>query len=475
MNPNQFTFISYPRLANDQNKVLFALFALRVLVITILLFYFTPNIAIKIAMAQEFTTEPIGAIDQFELCEKAQTAGYMQYGKYLLNPKDFQTLELQTIVQPYLTRLNRILEEKDIELITLVLPPRGVLFPELDINSQNGYVQLITALEQTGLQVNSISDVLDIYGADFFFEYDHHWTPFGAREVAKDIATSISIDPDLQQDFISEQIRYSWTPYNSRLQTLSKLCGEDYVTRANPTSEAGFLTTWSTSMSATEGLFDNRATELTQASVLIGTSNSESSTLNFAGFLSEQTGLSISNYSFSSSGALGSMMHYFLSTEYQQSKPPYIFWEFLANPHTTDYNLNAIKYYRQIIPSITGSCESKPLAHKRFELRTDSPRQYVSLFENESVLQSINSSDYYLSFDLSGDYLDRTIVDIEYNSGTIDQNSLHLLAPIAGKQQAYLEFLDTSAGDIKSINLTFPPVPAPNSFTEVNVNLCLSP
>lgn len=446
-----------------------------VMVFSLLCFSSAQESSTQESATQEITTQPLQVTKQINICEKAETAGFLHYGKYLLSPKDFQNLTLQPIVQPYLSRLNQMLESKDIKLISLVLPPRAILFPEFSPQNQQTYYQLISDLQTTGIQNISISNVVNTYGADFFFESDHHWTPFAAREVAKEIAKTISIDPDNQQDFRSSQIRYSWSPYNSRLKTLSRLCGEDYgPDSTNETDEEGFLTSWTTTMAATEGLFDTRTAEYTQPSVLVGTSNSESSTLNFAGFLSEQTGLSISNYAFSSSGALGSMMRYFLSLEYQQSKPKFIFWEFLANPHTTDFNLNAIKYYRQIIPSISGSCETESLASTTFNLEDNSPRQYLSLFLEEPIVQDINSSSYYLAFDITGDFLDRLIVDIEYNSNTIDQNSLHLLAPIAGKQQAYLEFLDIPNTNIRSINLSFPST-STGSSTTVIVDLCLTP
>ena len=414
---------------------------------------------------------------KIELCDGAIKAGFSQHNHYLLNPRDFQVLELQHIVRPYISRLNRRLEVQGTDLITLVLPPRSILFPELSPSIQNGYDRLVWSLESSGLNTILIDQILETYETDFFFEYDHHWTPVAAREVAKVIGTNMTIDAEWQQRYNSVQADFNWSPYNSRLISLSTLCGIDYVARANTTNpqehETGYLSSWTTTLSPSEGLFDNREARYREPSVLLGTSNSESSTLNFAGFLSEYTGLSISNYSFSSSGALGSMLHYFLSDEYQDSKPPYIFWEFLANPHTTNFNLNSIRHYRQIIPSISGSCEESSLARAKFQLKEESPRLYLSLFENQDIIRTINGSTYYLSFDIVGDFLERLIIDIQYNTGHIDQSSLHMLPPSGGMQRAYLEFLDSINGQVNSIHVNFPKNSTLDSqSTTINVNLC---
>lgn len=429
----------------------------------------------NLASAQNTSVEvpPIQKAEAIEICDAAQTAGFLNYGGFLLNPKDFQSLQLQNVVHPYLKRLDQSLMAKNIELITLVLPPRSVIFPQAGAASQAKYEQLILDLEQTGISTIPIQNVLKAYSADFFFPFDHHWTPFAAREVAKLIDGLLDVPLESRQVFTSSQIRHSWSPHDSRLKALSTLCGYNYLNKFN--RENSFLTAWSTSMSASEGLFDTRDDVYTKPSALVGTSNSESPTLNFAGFLSEQTGQSISNYSFASSGALGSMMRYFLSEEYEQAKPRYLFWEFLANPHTTDYSLNSIMHYRQIIPSIFGSCESTSLATANYSLDDTAKRQYISLFQSDDVFQTIQSPKHYLSFTLKGDYIDRIIIEIEYSTGQIDQNTIALLPSSIGQQKSFLEFLDSKinkSGTITKINLSFPPATYSSDVTEVQIDLC---
>ena len=179
------------------------------------------------------------------------------------------------------------------------------------------------------------------------------------------------------------------------------------------------------------------------------------------------------------------MLHYFLSEEYLESKAPFIFWEFLANPHTTDYNLNAIKFYRQIIPSITGSCDTTALIQTSYQLSTDTPREFLSLFQREAVLYNIDSPNFYLSFELSGSFLDRIIVDVQYDNGQVDQSILALLAPNSGRQKAYLEFLDTRSNassnstsivsQVRSIHVSFPQGSSQDDITNISVNLCHIP
>lgn len=438
--------------------------------LSILIFLTLACIAPAFAQVISTPAHSMPISQEIELCEAAKNAGYLKYETYLLNPKDFQVLQLQPIVQPYLARLNQALMTKDIDLVTLVLPPRSLLFPELNPATSVSYYQLIRNLEQAGLKTISVSSVFERTKVDFFFHYDHHWTPFAANETAKEIANVLDLDESVKQKFISSSTQYSWKPYNSRLKALSKLCGREYVS-----DEDDYLSSWTTTMAASEGLFDTRAGAFTKPSVLLGTSNSESSTLNFAGFLSEHTGQSISNQAFSSSGALGSMFYYFLSEEYQTIKPRYIFWEFLANPHTTDFNLNAIRYYRQIIPSIYGSCQGTALATNTFNLSKDVQREYLTLFAQDTSLTPVSNSDFYLSFNLSGDALDRIIVDVEYNTGLIDQSTLALLPSVKGHQTAYLEFLDNNtvaAGQVRSIHLTFPPSLEFEAQTKVSIDLC---
>ncbi|RYI34516.1 MAG: alginate biosynthesis protein, partial [Acetobacteraceae bacterium] len=61
--------------------------------------------------------------------------------------------------------------------------------------------------------------------------------------------------------------------------------------------------------------------------VLVGTSFSDSSINNFAGFLSEFTGIETTNYSITGGNQFGAMTSYVTSREFAEHRPTFLIWE----------------------------------------------------------------------------------------------------------------------------------------------------
>jgi alginate biosynthesis protein AlgX len=61
--------------------------------------------------------------------------------------------------------------------------------------------------------------------------------------------------------------------------------------------------------------------------VLAGTSFSDSNINNFAGFLSEFTGIEVTNYSITGGNQFGAMTSYLTSREFAEQRPTFLIWE----------------------------------------------------------------------------------------------------------------------------------------------------
>ena len=79
---------------------------------------------------------------------------------------------------------------------------------------------------------------------------------------------------------------------------------------------------------AADGTLDIFGTGADEASlVLVGTSFSDSSINNFAGFLSEYSGIEVVNYAITGGNQFGSMTSYLTSRDFAQDRPTFLVWE----------------------------------------------------------------------------------------------------------------------------------------------------
>jgi alginate biosynthesis protein AlgX len=266
---------------------------------------------------------------------------------------------MDDIVVDQLAELTRILAEQGTTLIYVNVPTKGQAMPQFlpteaaaygydPAVMQANYTDVTDRLNAAGVPAPDLMTAMLNAAPDekVFFQADFHWTPTGARLAAQAIGEMIRGLPAYADvtplDFTSQEAapEVAFSGLRRELQT--------YCRETLPQVEA---TTWITSMAtdaeldaadifadaeAPEGeaepgegqpldIFGTAGDEATL--VLVGTSFSDSTINNFAGFLSEYSGIEAVNYAITGGNQFGSMTSYLTSREFAEDRPTFLVWE----------------------------------------------------------------------------------------------------------------------------------------------------
>ena len=274
---------------------------------------------------------------------------------WLLRHDDLATtFQLNRETLTYLVSLNKTLAAQGVTLIIAAQPPRGVA---LAAGSMPGYAPsdalaryeaVRTTLQNAGLHVADLAKVVT-QTPNYFFKRDHHWTPEGSRASAQAVAQTLTSTPEFrsvvfeQRKFKTEAVRTE-EQLGSFGKAIGQICGK------NPPAEK--LTRYrTTEVSAERGdLFETSAPLI----ALAGTSNSAREDLNFAGFLTQASGLDVLNVSAVGGGPQAALGAYLRSKTFLESKPVFLVWEFATLFDVPQGTL----FYRQLVPSVQGACSA---------------------------------------------------------------------------------------------------------------------
>jgi alginate biosynthesis protein AlgX len=354
---------------------------------------------------------------------------------WLLRDDDLTTVfKLDETTLSYLTRLNRALEAEGVSLVLAAQPPRGVALSAGSIAGYDpgatlrSYEEARAALQQTGLHVTNLATVVQDT-PKYFFKRDHHWTPEGAErsaeavaEVIKSTAATVTSPP---QTFRTEAVGRE-EQVGSFGEAIGRICGE------NPPAER--LTRYRTQASRTgaetspeDSLFGETPAP---PIALVGTSNSAREDLNFAGFLEQETGLTVLNASAVGGGPQAALESYLRSPTFREAEPRFIVWEFAT---LFDLPEDPI-FYRQLIPSVRGACSAaassaavtKALAGTRMTLFEGVP-------ETRAAYLYLEFSDLSLTaFDLGIRYRDGRSETVEVRRSSRETNDGHFFLEFQG-------------------------------------------
>lgn len=257
---------------------------------------------------------------------------------------------MSDIVVDELAELSRRLAEQGTTLVYVNVPTKGqampgYLPPEAKAYGydaammQANYLDVVNRLTAAGVAAPDLMTAMLAAGPDekVFFPADFHWTPTGARLAAEAIGKTIRSLPGYKDvtplTFVSQKGARE-TAFSGLRRELQTFCKETL-----PPVEA---VTWVTSQTEATvadagdifpegeggGTLDIFGTEAEGASlVLVGTSFSDSSINNFAGFLSEFSGIEVTNYAITGGNQFGSMTSYLTSREFAEKRPTFLVWE----------------------------------------------------------------------------------------------------------------------------------------------------
>jgi alginate biosynthesis protein AlgX len=214
------------------------------------------------------------------------------------------------------------------------LPPEAVAYGYDEAMMQANYLDVVNRLNAAGVTAPDLMTAMLEAKPDelVFFPADFHWTPTGARLAAKAIGETIRKLPAYEAvtpiPFVSKEGGPD-TAFSGLRRELQTFCKETL-----PPVKA---VTWITSPAEVAATQDQPAegaaldifgTDAAAASlVLAGTSFSDSNINNFAGFLSEFTGIEVTNYSITGGNQFGAMTSYLTSREFAEQRPTFLIWE----------------------------------------------------------------------------------------------------------------------------------------------------
>lgn len=268
---------------------------------------------------------------------------------------------MDDIVVGQLAQLARVLEEQGTTLIYVNVPTKGQAMPQYlppeaaaygydPAVMQANYQDVTNRLNAAGVPAPDLMTAMLGAKPDekVFFQADFHWTPDGARLAAQAIGEMIRSLPAYAEvtpvEFTSQEAA-SEVAFSGLRRELQTYCKDTL-----PQVEA---TTWVTTrttdgqLSAADIFADADPADAEPAApqadgealdifgtgsdeaslVLVGTSFSDSSINNFAGFLSEYAGIEAVNYAITGGNQFGSMTSYLTSREFAQDRPTFLIWE----------------------------------------------------------------------------------------------------------------------------------------------------
>lgn len=207
------------------------------------------------------------------------------------------------------------------------LPPAAADYAFDSATATLVYDDIVGRLSAHGVLAPDILAALSAAASDqpAFFQADFHWTSNGARLAAEKIGAVIKAQPFYGDMAVSEYRTAALAPtaaFSTMRRTLQAFCMDEL-----PRVEAMDHLTEVTS-GPDQGVTDIFAGDDDPVQiVLAGTSFSDSPLGNFAGYLSEYSGLDVVNYAVTGGNQFGAMTSYLTSRDFADNPPRFLIWE----------------------------------------------------------------------------------------------------------------------------------------------------
>lgn len=245
---------------------------------------------------------------------------------------------IEDAVVAQLARLSDRLQDRGTRLIYLPVPTKGMAMPQfLPVEAEDYlfdptiaralFADDIARLTAAGVTTPDMLTAL----ADAppngppFFQTDFHWTAAGSRATARAISSLIIADPTyayLTPAIFETREGPPGETFSTMRRTLQAFC-RDQLPRVEAQTQV--TTRTDTAMGGASDIFASDA-EAAQI-VLVGTSFSDAPLGNFAGYLSEFSGLDVVNYAVTGGNQFGAITSYLTSRDFAESPPRFLIWE----------------------------------------------------------------------------------------------------------------------------------------------------
>lgn len=227
----------------------------------------------------------------------------------------------------------------------------GMFDQRIALRSYSDFVATLTAAGVIAVDVASAIDAKP-GEAPTFLGADHHWTSDGARRAAKAVAAVMAPLPDYQKLAKGTYQSVSIGPAkiaSSMRRSIQAACRSPL-----PVNETeGFETRLGgeTSGEQSMDLFGEAAGAGRIA--LAGTSFSDIEVINFGGFVSELTGLDVTNFAISGGNQFVSILSYLTSQQFADDPPDFLIWE---NPIYNNIGEFGDAPLLELIAAASGAC-----------------------------------------------------------------------------------------------------------------------
>ena len=284
---------------------------------------------------------------------------------------------MKDAVVDQLARLSRALERNGTILIYAAIPSKSQGMPDAlpekaggmgydPAISEAGYHDIIARLSAKGIIAPDLLTALQQGGTPErpFQAADFHWTSSGALLAARAIGATIKAHP-AYTDLIPGT--YKSTPLEpvDAFSTMRRILQGYCVVALPPVetlawetvrvdelpAEALDIGLSKTATSETLDIFANGESALPV--VLVGTSFSDNDVDNFAGFLSEYSGLEVINHAISGGNQFGAITSYLTSTDYPMDQPRFLIWE---NPVYNNLGRYGFAPLEELIAAANNDC-----------------------------------------------------------------------------------------------------------------------
>jgi alginate biosynthesis protein AlgX len=262
-----------------------------------------------------------------------------------------------------LARLSDALALRGTTLVYLPVPPKGMTMPGFlpeearlygfdPLLAQRIYRDTVAKLRAAGIVTVDLLEPLTNSDPDveLFFKADFHWTTAGAQRAAEAVAETIKQDAGFAELATST---FETTPTGSQRfvsamrQLIQKSCIENLP---EPHTET-YKTVEVVDPDAAVDIFGNAGADTIS---LVGTSFSEVAQFNFAGFISQYSGLNVRNLAISGGNQFASITSYLTSKNFDEDQPKYLIWE---NPIYNNLAQFGDGPLDELVTAVTGGCD----------------------------------------------------------------------------------------------------------------------
>lgn len=372
---------------------------------------------------------------------------------YFRRDADFQEFfSIDAETQQWFKLLKKALATRDIELVLIPLPTRGIVQSALlDVDdpeqgiydpdfARSEFSDYVSALKSSGIHTVDVMAGLEANAGwdKYFYLHDHHWTTVGANETAQWAADLTKALPSY--DKLS---KYGFEVRPTGPTLYKSVMAMEIQRRCNIAVSAEPETQYEVTREAVseDDLFGD-ASE-TNPAALVGTSFSAQSFFYFQAFLQQHTSLQVSKYAVDGGQFDGALASLVFSRAFLEAVPPVIFWE---SPSYYDINFLARSDFPQIIPAIFGPCSGDDVVSTASIAAADG-----ELALSMAPEQAVAGSRYYVAVDTDPSDNGRVTLDLNYSTGDHFVQRLGEFANVRNDGRYYFLLSDEPAGVLTSL------------------------